>query len=89
MHACLAVTNLPPQCTFDRTDRDLLRATAVTRVWKGYRNESAQMVDPEADNSPAPPAGTVNPQPFNHEPGVLTTELSPLRFAVVNRIEIF
>ena len=88
MHACLAVTNLPPQRTFDRTDRDLLRATAATRCWKGYRNESAQ-VDPEAENSPAPPAGTVNPQPFNQEPGVLTIELSPLRFAVVNRIEIF
>ena len=38
------------------TDRDLLRATAVTRAgWNGY--ESEQKVDPGKENSPAAPAG--------------------------------
>ena len=34
---CLAVTY---HLHFWQTDRDLLRATAVTRVWTGYRNKS-------------------------------------------------
>ena len=37
VYACLAVTC---HLHFWRDDRDLLRATAVTRGWKGYRNES-------------------------------------------------
>ena len=45
--------NLPPALW--QNDRDLLRATAVTRGWNGYRNESAQKVDPGEDNSPAAP----------------------------------
>ena len=52
---CLAVTCYQH---FWQNDRDLLRAAAVTRGWKGYRNESAQKVDPEEENSPAAPAGT-------------------------------
>ena len=39
-------------------DLDLLRAAAVTRGWNGYRNESAQKVDPGEGNSPAAPVGT-------------------------------
>ena len=42
---------------FWQNDRDLLRATAVTRGWNGYWNESAQKVDPGEENSPAAPAG--------------------------------
>ena len=43
MYACLAVTC---HLHFWQNDRGLLRATAVTRGWNGYRNESAQKVDP-------------------------------------------
>ena len=41
---------------FWQNDRDLLRTTAVTRGWNGYRNESAQKGDPGEENSPAAPA---------------------------------
>ena len=41
VHACLAVTR---HLHFWQNDRDFLRANAV--VWNGYRNESAQKVDP-------------------------------------------
>ena len=54
VYACLAVTC---HLHFWQNDRDLLRATAVTRGWNGYRNESAQKVDPGEENSPAAPAG--------------------------------
>ena len=37
VHACLAVTC---RLHFRLNDRDLLRATAVTRGWIGYRNKS-------------------------------------------------
>ena len=61
---------------FWQDDRGLLRAaTAVTRGWNGYRNKSAQKVEPGKENSPAAPAGI---RPFGHESGALTTELSPL-----------
>ena len=47
---------LPPKLS--ESDRGLLRATAVTRGWNGYRNkESAQKVDPGEENSPAAPEG--------------------------------
>ena len=39
VHACLAVTC---HLHFWRDGRDLLRATAVTRGWNGYRNKSQQ-----------------------------------------------
>ena len=54
VYACLAVT-----CHLHswQDDRGLLRATAVTRGWNGYRNESAHKVDPGEENSPATPAG--------------------------------
>ena len=55
MYACLAVTC---HLRFWQNDRDLLRATAVTRGWNGYRKlESAQKVDPGEENSPAAPTG--------------------------------
>ena len=44
VHACLAVTC---HLHFWQNDRDLLRATAVTRGWNGYRNRSRhKKVDP-------------------------------------------
>ena len=54
VYACLAVTC---HLHFWQNDRNLLRATAVTRRWNGYWNESAQKVDPGEENSPAAPAG--------------------------------
>ena len=53
VHACFAVT-----CHL-HIWQNLLRATAVTRGWDGYRNKSfAQKVDPGEENSPAASAGT-------------------------------
>ena len=52
-YACLAVTC---HLRFWQNDRGLLRATAVTRGWNGYRNKRAQKVDPGEENSPAAPA---------------------------------
>ena len=43
MYACSAVTC---HLHFWQNDQGLLHATAVTRGWNGYRNESAQKVDP-------------------------------------------
>ena len=40
---------------FWQNDRGLLRATAVTWGWNGYRNESAQKVDPGEENSSTTP----------------------------------
>ena len=53
VHACLTVTC---HLHFWQNDRDLLRATAVTRGWNEYRNESAQKVDLGKEYSPAVPA---------------------------------
>ena len=60
VRACLAVAC---HLHFWQNDRDLLRATAVTRGWNGYRKyqsdirESAQKVDPGEENSLAAPTG--------------------------------
>ena len=54
MHAYSAVTC---HLHFYKNDLGLLRAIAITRGWNGYRNESAQKVDPGEGNSPAAPAG--------------------------------
>ena len=52
--------NLLPARLAMRNDRDLLRATAVTRGWNGYRNKSrrVQKVDPGEENSPSASAET-------------------------------
>ena len=70
VHACLAVTC---RLHFGQTDQDVLRATAVTRGWNGYRKK----VDPGEENLPPHQPG-LEPRPFDHEPGALTTELSAL-----------
>ena len=54
----------------------------VTQGWNGYRNESAQKVDPGEDNSPAAPAGDSNPRPSDHESGAVTTEVSPASISI-------
>ena len=76
VHACLAVT-----CHLHlwQNDRDLLRATAVTR---GSGTDTEIKVSTESrprrrKKIPAAPAG-IRTRPFNHESGALTTELSPL-----------
>ena len=73
--ACLAVNC---HLRFWQNYRNLVRATAVTRGWNGYRNESAQKVDPGEEISPAFLQGLENPGPLNQESDALTTELSPL-----------
>ena len=53
VHVCLAVTC---HMRFWQNDRDLFRATAVTRG--GADTESAQKVDPGEESSAAAPVGT-------------------------------
>ena len=69
VYACLAVTC---HLHFWQNDWGLLRATAVTQGWNGYRNK----VDPEKKIFPLLLHGS-NLWPFSHESGTLTTELSP------------
>ena len=55
VYACLAVTC---HLHFWQNDRDLLRATAVTRGWKGYWNKNQhRKLPPGEENYPAAPAG--------------------------------
>ena len=66
VYACLAVTC---HLHFWQNDRDLLRATVVTRGWNGYRNKSQHrkfgtfdpttrlILLPGGEISPAVPAG--------------------------------
>ena len=70
-----------------QNDRGLLRATAVTRGWNGYRNKSQHRkstLEKEKKLSRHSSRDS-NPQPFNHESGALTTELSPLPLFDCNR----
>ena len=55
---------------YSPNDRDLSRATAVTRGWNGYRNKS--------QNFSRLSCRDWNPRPFNHQSGSLTTPLSAL-----------
>ena len=61
VHACLAVTCY---LHFWQNDRDLVRATAVTRGCNGYWSKSAQKADPGEGSTPA---RVSNPRPFDHE----------------------
>ena len=61
---------------FWQNDRDLLRATAVTQGWNGYRNKSQhRKLTLEKRFLPQLLRG-LEPGPFEHESGALTTELS-------------
>ena len=76
VYACLTVTC---HLHFWQNDRGLLRATAVTRGWNGYRNKS-QRRKLTLEKKILPQASScrdLNPRPFDHESGALTTELSP------------
>ena len=75
VHAYLAVTCHP---RFGQNDRGLLRATAVTRGWNGYRNESQHRKLTWRRKFSRRSCRDSNPRPFDHESGALTTELSPL-----------
>ena len=74
VYACLAVTC---HLHFWRNDRGLLRATAVTRGWNGYRNKSQHRKLPWRRKYSSRSCRDLNPRPFDHEPGALTIELSP------------
>ena len=66
VHLCLAVT-----CRLHlwQNDRDLLRATAVTRAWDGYRNKSQhRKLTAEKEKKISRRASRdSNPRPFDHE----------------------
>ena len=74
VHACLAVTC---HLYFWQNDRDMLCATAVTRGWNGYGDKSQHTKLTLENKIPRHSCRDWNPQPFDHEPGALTTELSP------------
>ena len=75
VYACLAVTC---HLRFWQDDRGLLRATAVTRGWNGYRNKSRTESWLWRRKFSRRSSRDSNPRPFDHESGALTTELSPL-----------
>ena len=74
VYACLAVTC---HLHFWQNDRDLLRATAVTRGWKGYQNKSTES-RPRRRKFSCCSCRDSNLQPFSHESGTLTTVLTAI-----------
>ena len=72
VHACLAVTC---HLHFWQNDRGLLRATAVTRGWNGYRNKSHRTLTPEKKIFP-PPLQGFEPATFLSRFPCLYTHLS-------------
>ena len=74
LYVCLAVTY---HLHFWQNDRDLLRATAVTRGWNGYPNKSQHKKLTLEKKIPRHSYRNSNPGPFDHESDGLTTELSP------------
>ena len=63
---------------FWQNDLDLLRATAVTRGWNGYRNKSQHTkLTLEKQISPAAPVGTQT-RDLSITCLALTAELSPI-----------
>ena len=76
VYACLAVTC---HLRFWQNDRDLLRTTAVTRGWNGYRNKSQHRKLTLEKKILQPLLQGFEPATFrSRESGALTTELSPL-----------
>ena len=80
VYACLAVTC---HLRFWQNDRDLSRATAVTRGWNGYRNKSQHRKLTRRRKFSRRSSRDSNTRPFDQESGALTTELSPLPFNVL------
>ena len=87
VHACLTVTCY---MHFWQNDRDVLRATAVTRGWNGYRNKSQHRKLTLEKKILPPFLQGLETRSFSHESGALTTELSPLpvhnSYVVLTRI---
>ena len=81
VHVCLAVTC---HLHFRQNDRDLLRDTAVTRGWNGYRNESQHRKLAMENNtlSPLLPGLKRQPSTFRLRGRRSTTELSPLPITI-------
>ena len=74
VYVCLAVTC---HLCFWQNARNLLRATAVTWGWNGYQNKSQHRKSTLEKKFSHCSCRDLNLQPFNHEFGALTTELSP------------
>ena len=74
---------------FWQNDRDLLRATAVTRGWNGYRNKSQHRKLILERKFTARSCRGSNLRPFYRESGALTTELSLLPCLLLNIIFFF
>ena len=74
-HVCLPVTY---HLNFWQNDRSLLLATAVTRGWNGYRNQSQHKKLTLEKKILLPLLRNSNPGPSDQESGALTTELSLL-----------
>ena len=83
VHACSAVTC---HLHFGENDRGLLRATAVTRGWNGYRNKSQHRKLTLERFFSRRSCRDSNPRPFDHESGALTAELSPLSYSQVDNV---
>ena len=64
VHLCLAVTY---HLYFWQNDLDLLRATAVTRAWNGYRNETQHRNLTLEKNFSRCSYRDSNPRPLHHE----------------------
>ena len=76
VYACLAVTC---HLHFLQNDRDLLRATAVTRGGTDTEIRVSTESRPCRRHFSRRSCRDSNPRPFNHESGALTTELSSPR----------
>ena len=72
-----------------QNDRDLLRATAVTRGWNRYRNRVSTESRPWRRKFSRCSYRDLNPGPFSHESGALTTELSQSPFNSKPRPRLF
>ena len=83
VYACLAVTC---HLRFSQNDRGLLRATAVTRGWNGYRIRVSTESWPWRRKFSRRSSRDSNPRPFDRESSALSTELSPLRVYVYIRV---
>ena len=78
VYACLAVIC---HLHFWQNGLDLLRATAVTWGWNGYKNKSQHRKSTLERKILS--CRDSNPRPFNHESGALTTELSVKQSSVL------
>ena len=76
VHACLAVTC---HLYFWQNDRDLLRATGVTRGRTDTEIRVSTESRPWGRKFSRRSCRDSKSRPFNHESGALTTELSPTR----------